>query len=298
MKISLEGKYWFFLVVVGIGALASFLGYRNYTLQGEKAILEERLASTISTLEEFQQKFEMTKTERDIIEQNFHNEQSKVDTMTSKVELLTGVVGTLTKYVTTDKQLLAKYSKTYFLNENYSPDRLMQLDTSYKSSPQKEIWLQSDMWPFLKRMVDDAKAQGIDIAVLSAYRSFDTQSQLKTTYKVTYGAGTANQFSADQGYSEHQLGTAIDLTTMKIGDALPAFENATTYTWLTLNAYKYGFILSYPKNNEYYEFEPWHWRFVGVALATKLHEENKNFYTLDQREIDAYIVNLFDPIQS
>ncbi|MEK7495870.1 MAG: D-alanyl-D-alanine carboxypeptidase family protein, partial [Patescibacteria group bacterium] len=64
--------------------------------------------------------------------------------------------------------------------------------------------------------------------------------------------------------------------------------------WLTENAYKYGFILSYPKQNTYYRFEPWHWRFVGVALATKLHDGNKYFYDLSQREIDQYLVSIFD----
>ena len=293
--------FWFF--VVGVALLLAFLGYQGYvlkkqkeTMEGTLAALETEHASTTAALQEFQQKFEMTKAERDIIEQNLQNEQAKVGVITNQVEQLQGTVGTLTKYVTTDKQLLAKYSKTYFLNENYSPEHLMQIDPSYKSSPQKEIWLQRDMWQFLKRMLDDARAQGIDIAVLSAYRSFDTQNQLKTTYKVTYGAGTANQFSADQGYSEHQLGTAVDFTTSKLADAVSAFEKVATYIWLINNAYKYGFILSYPKNNEYYKFEPWHWRFVGVALATKLHDENKNFYTLDQREIDQYIIHLFDPI--
>jgi D-alanyl-D-alanine carboxypeptidase len=61
------------------------------------------------------------------------------------------------------------------------------------------------------------------------------------------------------------------------------------------NAYKYGFTLSYPKGNTSYVFEPWHWRFVGVKLATDLHNQGKNFYDLDQRSIDAYLVNFFDP---
>ncbi|PJC82708.1 hypothetical protein CO006_02150, partial [Candidatus Roizmanbacteria bacterium CG_4_8_14_3_um_filter_35_14] len=60
------------------------------------------------------------------------------------------------------------------------------------------------------------------------------------------------------------------------------------------NAYKYGFILSYPKQNTYYQFEPWHWRFVGMTLATKLHDTNQYFYNLAQREIDLYLISIFD----
>ena len=133
--------------------------------------------------------------------------------------------------------------------------------------------------------------------IASAYRSFGYQGTLKSDYKTTFGSG-ANAFSADQGYSEHQLGTAVDVTTTKIGDnfssATKGFDGSDGYKWLAENAYKYGFVLSYPKGNTYYVYEPWHWRFVGVALATRLHNEKKNFYDLDQREIDGYLALMFD----
>ena len=78
------------------------------------------------------------------------------------------------------------------------------------------------------------------------------------------------------------------------GGNLNGFDKTTAYTWLQGNAYRYGFIVSYPKANGYYIYEPWHWRFVGIRLATYLHNNNKNFYDLDQREIDTYLVNTFD----
>jgi len=133
----------------------------------------------------------------------------------------------------------------------------------------------------------------IDLKIVSAYRSFYDQLVTKISYKTLYGSG-ANQFSADQGYSEHQLGTTIDFTTAKLDGLSLQFENQDAYAWLRGNAYKFGFVLSYPKNNSYYQYEPWHWRFVGIALATKLHDENKNFYDLTQREIDQYLISLFD----
>jgi hypothetical protein len=52
--------------------------------------------------------------------------------------------------------------------------------------------------------------------------------------------------------------------------------------------------MSYPKGNEYYVYEPWHWRFVGKDLARYLHKRNKHFYDLEQRKIDEYIPTLFD----
>ena len=110
---------------------------------------------------------------------------------------------------------------------------------------------------------------------------------------MSYGSG-ANSFSADQGYSEHQLGTAIDFTTLELGSDFSSFEKTDAYKWLLDNAYEYGFILSYPKDNTYYQFEPWHWRFVGKSLANTLHQENKNFYDVDQRTIDSYLISIFD----
>src|SRR5262249_29677908 len=160
--------------------------------------------------------------------------------------------------------LLQKYSKVYFLNEHYVPDSLTQIDQSYVYSDSKTQQIHTKVWPHLKTMMDAAKSAGVELYVASAYRSFSEQSSLKSQYTVTYGAG-ANKFSADQGYSEHQLGTAIDFLTTGQGGQLDGFDKTNAYTWLKNNAYQYGFELSYPQGNSYYVFEPWHWRFVGVT---------------------------------
>jgi len=143
-------------------------------------------------------------------------------------------------------------------------------------------------------MLNAAKNDGVDLFVYSAFRSFNEQAALKGQYTVTYGAGTANQFSADQGYSEHQLGTTIDFMTTGIGGILENFKGTNAYTWLQNNGHKYGFVMSYPENNSYYEFEPWHWRFVGRSLAGNLHSSGRSFYDVEQREIDEYLLSLFD----
>lgn len=211
-----------------------------------------------------------------------------------QVGSVAGTVTTLQKLSQTDPQLLAKYSKVFFLNENYAPARLTEIPEAYKYSSGKAVSIQSDVWPHLQTLIDDAKKASINLFVFSGYRSFAEQKALKGEYTVTYGAGTANQFSADQGYSEHQLGTALDFMTSGISGNLDNFEGTSAYSWLLANAYKYGFVLSYPKNNQYYIFEPWHWRYVGVKLATDLHTQGKNFYDLDQRKIDEYLINIFE----
>jgi len=188
---------------------------------------------------------------------------------------------------------LQKYSKVYFLNENYAPSNLAEIDLKYLYDKDKPLQIHANVQPYLYNLLENASSSSVSIEIISAYRSFSDQSSLKLSYKMIYGSG-ANKFSADQGYSEHQLGTAVDFTTPDTGASFLKFETTTAYKWLTENAYKYGFILSYPKQNTYYRFEPWHWRFIGVSLATKLHDSNKYFYDLDQREIDSYLISIFD----
>lgn len=103
--------------------------------------------------------------------------------------------------------------------------------------------------------VKQFQKMGIKVPVVSAYRSFADQQKI-------YNVG--DFISAKPGYSEHQLGTAVDL---KI--KYPSKE----WTWLDQNAHKFGFIMSYRYNQSEitgYPFEPWHWRFVGIDLATKI----------------------------
>lgn len=198
------------------------------------------------------------------------------------------------KLAKTDKQLLAKYSKVYFLNENYAPTKLDDIPEEFILPAGRKLEFLDPALPYLEDLLEDAADDEIDLRVVSAYRSFAEQKSLKSGYAITYGAGTANSFSADQGYSEHQLGTTVDFGTPAVPGATGAFANTSAYTWLLANAHKHGFILSYPKSNSYYIYEPWHWRFVGEDLARDLRKQGKNFYDMDQRDIDEYLIKIFD----
>jgi len=266
------------------------------TLSNKLASLETKLSSTTADLaNNITQTHNSLSSALDQEKQNSAAIAQQLGTYQQQVSTVSGTVDTLQKLSKTDPQLLQKYSKVFFLNEYYAPAQLTAIPGEYEYSETKQLKLQTDVWPHLKLLIDDAKKSGVTIYVFSAYRSFNEQSALKNDYKVTYGAGTANSFSADQGYSEHQLGTTVDLITSGLGGSLDSFDNTKAYTWLLANAYRYGFVISYPKDNTFYVFEPWHWRFVGVKLATDLHNQGKNFYDLDQRKIDEYLVNFFDP---
>jgi len=220
--------------------------------------------------------------------------KEKTDSLSKEFKKVSGDVDDLEKITLTDPELLQKYSKVYFLNEHYVPSDLETIPGKYTTHPNKEYQIMSEVWPYLEDLLEDAKDDDVDLKIASAYRSFGEQASLKGAYSVTYGAGTANQFSADQGYSEHQLGTTVDFTNSIIGDTFTGFEKSSEYKWLQDNAHNYGFALSYPENNSYYQFEPWHWRFVGERLAKNLHKRGQYFYDLSQREIDEYILYLFD----
>jgi D-alanyl-D-alanine carboxypeptidase len=252
------------------------------------------LTEAQNTIEALAEELSLTADELDELEDDYRKEKNKNDDFQDQIKDIAGTVSDLDKLSKTDEELLQKYSKVYFLNEHYVPEQITEIEKKYLYNENISKSAHSKVEPYLTEMLDDALADGVKIWVVSAYRSFYEQASLKGSYTVTYGSG-ANTFSADQGYSEHQLGTTFDFTTEGIGGGLvSSFEATPAFAWLQKNAHKYGFTLSYPKNNAYYVYEPWHWRFVGEDLAEDLKEDNASFYDWDQRKIDAYLIKIFD----
>lgn len=286
-------------IMLGAGAVivvagASYGGLAVFDLYIQNRLLERYISELERVLTSTKEILAHTRTDRDALTETLRGEQEKTTLFQSQLQDIAGTVGQLQKLKTIDPELLKKYSKVYFLSENYIPAKLTLIDSQYlydKSKPQQIL---SPVAPFLGALLSAAAQDGNPLEIVSGYRSFQEQVHVKNGYTMTYGAGTANQFSADQGYSEHQLGTTVDFTTLEAGRAFSKFEKTSGYEWLTLHAYQFGFILSYPKNNSYYISEPWHWRFVGVALATKLYNDHVFFYDLSQREIDQYLISLYD----
>ncbi len=283
----------------GIIAAVVFYGdYRQAQLKGQLSEQTGKLASTTVALniatKGLQDQINNIVAQNNLLNNTVQTQINQTSALVDRVSQVNDTAATLDKLSKIDPQLLQKYSKVYFLNENYTPANLIVIPSRFTYQNSKEYQLYDRVEPILEKMFNAAIADGVDLKVISAYRSFGDQSALKSTYNVTYGAGTANSFSADQGYSEHQLGTTVDITTPDTGDNFDLFDTTKAYTWLTSNAYKYGFILSYPKNNSYYKYEPWHWRFVGADLANRLHVSGKNFYDMDQRTINDYLSVFFD----
>ncbi|MEO7118228.1 MAG: M15 family metallopeptidase [Candidatus Limnocylindrales bacterium] len=127
----------------------------------------------------------------------------------------------------------------------------------------------------LRAMASAARSAGARFSVQSAFRSYATQKSTFSYWVRTLGYTTAVRTSARAGHSEHQLGTTVDLRSY--GGSAPWYHRdwATTRagTWLKANAWKYGFIMSYPKGKTTvtcYAYEPWHYRYIGRARAAKV----------------------------
>ncbi len=123
-------------------------------------------------------------------------------------------------------------------------------------------------------MKNQASNEGVSLTIGSSYRSFGYQQTVFNGYLANDPYSTVLTYSAYPGTSEHQSGLVIDFVEGSSCDYTECFKDTKSGTWLKNNAYKYGFILRYPKGKENitgYIFEPWHYRYVGVDVATKIH---------------------------
>ncbi len=280
--------------LLGIGAaVIALCAIGGYLYHARTTELSQALSERELQLQETQSSLAQATDENIQLAEALAAERERNDAFSEQIENISGTVGRLDKLSRTDPELLQKYSKVYFLNENYSPPTLSPVPEEYRFQEDKVEEVHGGVASYLIKLLEAARDDDIELLIASSYRSFGRQGDLKASYVVRYGSG-ANAFSAEQGYSEHQLGTAVDFTTREVGGSFVGFDTTEAYEWLSENAYKYGFVLSYPKDNTYYVYEPWHWRFVGKELARDLHQDERDFYDLDQREIDPYLVDIFD----
>lgn len=187
------------------------------------------------------------------------------------------------KNLNTNYVLVNKYN---YLRNDYIPNNLELLNNSYSKSG---IYLVKEAKDMLEKLINKAKDDGMNIRVISAYRSYVYQENLYNSYVKDDGIKKADTYSARPGYSEHQTGLVIDVT--KSFDDFNNFENTEEYDWMLKNAQNFGFILRYPKDKEditTYNFESWHFRYVGVDLAKKIKASNLTFDEYYIRYLESY----------
>ena len=166
------------------------------------------------------------------------------------------------------KGMYTLVNKYYYLDKNFVPENLVSTESGSK--------MVDIAYDNFKEMKAAAKKEELNILITTAYRNYNFQATLYNNYVASDGVKQADTYSARPGYSEHQLGYSTDLTNGNFVD-FGEFDTTEEFKWLSENAYKYGFILRYPKDKEYitgYMYEPWHYRYVGVDVATYIYENN------------------------
>ncbi len=135
----------------------------------------------------------------------------------------------------------------------------------------RDEYLHPDAAQAFKRMRSAAAAAGINLDIISGYRSVSDQQALFSRQVSRLGSvQAAAQVSAPPGHSEHHTGYAVDIrdTDQPQSDLKVSFEQTRTFAWLEANASEYGFEMSFPAGNEQgVTYEPWHWRFIGTPEA-------------------------------
>ncbi len=167
-------------------------------------------------------------------------------------------------------------NKYHALNESYEVSDLTTISKTYSYGDNQK--LNKEAYEAFKNLADAAKEEGHTILIVSSYRSHQRQDEVWKDYKASFGIKKADNYAARAGSSEHETGIAIDVA--DYNDKNDKFDETESYKWMLENSYKYGYILRYPKNKENitgYAYEAWHYRYLGVDLATKVHNEGITF---------------------
>lgn len=177
-----------------------------------------------------------------------------------------------TKDLNTNTILVNKYN---YLTEDYVPENLQTVDKKYSS---KTLQLVDYAKEAFEELSEAASKENYTVLAMSSYRSYQYQYNLYNRYVSTDGVKAADTYSARPGYSEHQTGLAVDVYNGK--EDFTNFEKTKEYNWMQDNAYKFGFILRFPKDKVLetgYQYESWHYRYVGKEIAKYIHDNNLCF---------------------
>ena len=160
-------------------------------------------------------------------------------------------------------------NKYHYVEEDYIPKNLITVNN---------FLINKEAYDNFINMKNDILKEGMNIRIISAYRSFSYQDNLYNNYLKKDSKELVDTYSARPGYSEHHTGLAIDIDNGKLD--FNKFYLTKEFLWMQENAHKYGFILRYPKDKEYitgYSYEPWHYRYVGREIATYIKKHNSTY---------------------
>jgi zinc D-Ala-D-Ala carboxypeptidase len=176
--------------------------------------------------------------------------------------------------------------RTHSLSPGYVPKDLVPLQDYRVPTLGSEV-LRRGAAEHLGHLVEGAAADGEELVVASAYRSYEEQQLLHERLLSVFGAD-ANGMSAAPGHSQHQLGTAVDFTNAATRyQVWMPFAQTSAYSWLERHAWEYGFVLAYPRGEQEqtgFQWEPWHYRYVGVEDVKRLEKSDLSLQEFLERE--------------
>ncbi len=165
--------------------------------------------------------------------------------------------------------IVNKYNK---LPTGFVPKNLTKISVDCATG---EKFLVKDAAEAFEKMCAEIATTGLTIKANSAYRSEAVQIKLYNDYVQNDSLANADTYSARPGHSEHQLGLAVDIGAGLTG--YNSFEFTDAFKWVKDNAHRFGYIMRYHKETEHitgYMYEPWHYRYLGIELATKIYQKN------------------------
>jgi D-alanyl-D-alanine carboxypeptidase len=169
----------------------------------------------------------------------------------------------------TSKGNLMLVNGRHYLDEQYKPAKLVTFKKTCSYEDNKA--LPDVVNAFMTMQQDCKKKTGAQLMVNSAYRSYKQQI---ATHK-----RNDKRYVATAGHSEHQTGLAVDATSLQHPEKW-SFGKSKEGIWMRENCHKYGFILRYPEKQSRimgFSYEPWHLRYVGIEVATRIHDEDISF---------------------
>lgn len=169
-------------------------------------------------------------------------------------------------------------NKFYYLDNDYERIDLQNISLQYSYSGNKAASIVIENFEEMRNSANNEL--DVHLMINSSYRPYKSQEEIYNEYK-KISLKYADSYAARPGFSEHQTGLAIDITSLEHKTA-KEFKESVEYEWLKNNCYKYGFILRYPEGKEHitgYNTESWHFRYVGNEVAKKIFDEN---ITLDE----------------
>ncbi|AJH78532.1 D-alanyl-D-alanine carboxypeptidase family protein [Heyndrickxia coagulans] len=188
------------------------------------------------------------------------------------------------KVIQNPDNILALVNKTYILGD-YKPKDLVRPNVRFSFGDERieKSYMRKEAAAALEKMFAAAEKDGIELYAASAYRSYNRQKAVYAAEVKSSGEEHAEQAVAIPGSSEHQTGLAVDITSQTAHFLLTQqMGEQKEGIWLAKHAHEYGFILRYPKNKENitkYEYEPWHFRYVGKKAAAVIY---KHGWTLEE----------------